>query len=266
MSVTGDDDKILVGEVTGKEIKSPFGDWNSYLVFTQGADSQLQGSSLSSIWVDNWHSLQSNGVDSSVPPSSVAVVGTPGGRPADGPKDLGGYSLGHNLCNKTDIDPVESLPFIEPSTVGLNNQADKLAKCSLLSAIAGGLVMEGDFPFEVVKFKLLGKQVSQSPRQVLADWGYHAALELYDAKDIIWREDFHLVGRALELLCPATQRCIEYGLQNMSQTSAEIMCNSIIGAMVRICRNVNHAGHMTNIQRTSAAARILVAMGCFILQ
>ena len=32
----------------------------------------------------------------------------------------------------------------------LNNQADKLAKCSLLSAIAGGLVMEGGFPFEVV--------------------------------------------------------------------------------------------------------------------
>jgi hypothetical protein len=34
----------------------------------------------------------------------------------------------------------------------LNYQADKLAKCSLLSAIAGGLVMEGDFPFEVLKF------------------------------------------------------------------------------------------------------------------
>jgi hypothetical protein len=46
----------------------------------------------------------------------------------------------------------------------LNNQADKLEKCSLLSAIAGGLVMEGDFPFEVIKFKLLGKRVSRSPR------------------------------------------------------------------------------------------------------
>jgi hypothetical protein len=76
----------------------------------------------------------------------------------------------------------------------LNNQADKLAKCSLLSAIATGLVMEDDFPFEVVKFKLLGKRVSRSPRQVLdADWGYREPLELYDTKDIIWREDFHLV-------------------------------------------------------------------------
>jgi hypothetical protein len=54
--------------------------------------------------------------------------------------------------------------------------------------------MEGDFPFEVIKFKLAGKRVSESPQQALeADWGYHAALELYDAKDIIRREDFHLV-------------------------------------------------------------------------
>jgi hypothetical protein len=76
----------------------------------------------------------------------------------------------------------------------LNDQADKLAKCSLLSAIAGGSVMESDFPFEIVKFKLLGKRVSGSPRQVLeADLGYCPALELYDTKDIIWKEDFHLV-------------------------------------------------------------------------
>jgi hypothetical protein len=54
--------------------------------------------------------------------------------------------------------------------------------------------MESDFSFEVVKFKLLGKQVSGSPRQALeVEWGYCVALELYDAKDIIWREDFHLV-------------------------------------------------------------------------
>ncbi len=54
--------------------------------------------------------------------------------------------------------------------------------------------MEGDFPFEVVKFKLSGKRVSGSPWQVLKmDWGYRAALELYDTKDISWMEDFHLV-------------------------------------------------------------------------
>ncbi len=116
-SVSGDNNKILVGEVTDKEIKTPFGDWNSYLFFTQGADSQLQGNSLSSIWVDDWRSLQSNNGDSSVPLSSVAVVGTPGGWPVDGPKDSGRNSLGHNLCNKTDVDPIESLPFIGPGTV-----------------------------------------------------------------------------------------------------------------------------------------------------
>jgi hypothetical protein len=93
------------------------GDWNSYLFFTQGVDSQLPKSSLSSIQVNNWCSLQSNGRDSSVPPSSVAAVGALGGRPAVGPKDLGGNSLGHNLCNKTDDDSAECLPFIGLGTV-----------------------------------------------------------------------------------------------------------------------------------------------------
>jgi hypothetical protein len=41
----------------------------------------------------------------------------------------------------------------------LNNQADKLAKVALVSVIAGGPVMEGDFPFKVVKLKLLGQRV-----------------------------------------------------------------------------------------------------------
>jgi hypothetical protein len=41
----------------------------------------------------------------------------------------------------------------------LNDQANKLAKVAVLLAIAGGPVMEGDFPFEVVKLKLLGQRV-----------------------------------------------------------------------------------------------------------
>ncbi len=45
----------------------------------------------------------------------------------------------------------------------------------------------------------------------------------------------------MEPLCPATQRCTGYGLQNMFLTSAEITCNSITGAMERICQNTNHA-------------------------
>jgi hypothetical protein len=41
----------------------------------------------------------------------------------------------------------------------LNNQANKWAKVALLLVIVGGPGMEGDFPFEVVKLKLLGQRV-----------------------------------------------------------------------------------------------------------
>jgi hypothetical protein len=64
----------------------------------------------------------------------------------------------------------------------------------LLSAIAGGLLMEGDFPFEPTRFKLSGKRVCTSPQQSLEkDWGYQTAQSLYAKKDIIRKEDFHLV-------------------------------------------------------------------------
>ncbi len=76
----------------------------------------------------------------------------------------------------------------------LNHQADKLAKGSLLSAIDGGHTMEGDFPFEIVKLKLSGKRVSGSPWEALeADWVYWAAWALYESKNIIRQENFHLV-------------------------------------------------------------------------
>jgi ribonuclease HI len=76
----------------------------------------------------------------------------------------------------------------------LNDQADRLAKAALLSAIAGGHVMTGDFPFEVVKLEISGKRVRGSPRLALdADWGYRYARKLFHEKDIVCREDFHLV-------------------------------------------------------------------------
>jgi hypothetical protein len=76
----------------------------------------------------------------------------------------------------------------------LNQQSDILAKDSLVSAIAGGLLMEGDFPFEPTRFKLSGSRVCSSPRQSLEkDWGYQTAQSLYAKKDIIQKEDFHLV-------------------------------------------------------------------------
>ncbi len=76
----------------------------------------------------------------------------------------------------------------------LNDQADKLVKTALLSAIAGGHVMTGDFPFEVVKLEISGKWVRGSPRQALdSDWGFWSARELFHEKNILSRDDFHLV-------------------------------------------------------------------------
>jgi hypothetical protein len=69
-----------------------------------------------------------------------------------------------------------------------------LAKDSLVSAIARGLLMEGNFPFEPTRFKLSGSRVCSSPRQSLEkDWGYRTAQALYAEKSIIQKEDFHLV-------------------------------------------------------------------------
>jgi len=68
----------------------------------------------------------------------------------------------------------------------LNHQADILAKEALVSAIAGGLLMEGDFPFEPIRFKLSGARVCSSTRQSLEkDWGYQIVRTLYAEKDIL---------------------------------------------------------------------------------
>ncbi len=45
----------------------------------------------------------------------------------------------------------------------LNHQADLLAKAALMSGLEGGSIMEGDFPFKPVRFKLSGNRVSGSP-------------------------------------------------------------------------------------------------------
>jgi hypothetical protein len=55
----------------------------------------------------------------------------------------------------------------------LNDQADKLVKRALLSAIAGGSTIKVYLPFEVVKLTLSGWKVCGSPHLALkADWGY----------------------------------------------------------------------------------------------
>ncbi len=68
----------------------------------------------------------------------------------------------------------------------MNNQADKLAKASLLHAILGGNVIKGDFLFELVKIKVSGKQVSGSPCQALeSGWGCRPAQSFFSKKDKI---------------------------------------------------------------------------------
>jgi hypothetical protein len=76
----------------------------------------------------------------------------------------------------------------------LNDHADKLAKDSLLLAMAGSPIIDGDFPLEPVRLKMSGERVSGSPRQALEwDWGYRTARTLYAKKGIIHAKDFPLV-------------------------------------------------------------------------
>jgi hypothetical protein len=76
----------------------------------------------------------------------------------------------------------------------LNNHADKLAKNALLLAIGEGATFERDFLYESVLLKLLGTRVKGLVRHALeANWGYHAAQEIYDSRNIIRKEDFHIV-------------------------------------------------------------------------
>ncbi len=69
-----------------------------------------------------------------------------------------------------------------------------LSTDSLLSALNGAPVMEGDFPFEPIRFKLSGQSVSGSPCLALElDWGYCIAKSLFNEKNIIRAGDFDLV-------------------------------------------------------------------------
>ncbi len=93
------------------------GDWNSYLPFAHWVDTQSLEYPSSSIQLDNWRSLKSDGGDLSALPSLGDAKHAVGGRPAVGPKEMDGKLLGHNLCNKTDVDSIESLPLVGPGTV-----------------------------------------------------------------------------------------------------------------------------------------------------
>jgi hypothetical protein len=93
------------------------GDWNSYLPFTHWADSQLLENPSSNIQLDDWHSLKSDGRNLSTLPSFLDAECALACRPAVGPEDSDSNFLGHNLCNKTDVESIESPPLIGPGTV-----------------------------------------------------------------------------------------------------------------------------------------------------
>ncbi len=76
----------------------------------------------------------------------------------------------------------------------LNQQADLLAKDSLLAGLHGAPLIDGDFPFAPVLVKISGIRVCGSPRHALeVNWGYRMAKSLFDEKGIVCAEDFHLV-------------------------------------------------------------------------
>jgi hypothetical protein len=61
-----------------------------------------------------------------------------GGRPAVGPKEMNGKCLGHNLCNTTDVDSVESPPLVGLGTVatGTSHHAPP-RKVTLAKSLSG---------------------------------------------------------------------------------------------------------------------------------
>jgi hypothetical protein len=103
------------------------GDWNSHLPFAHWVDTQLLENPSSAIQLDNWHSLKSDGRDSSALPSFLDAKRALDCRPAVRHKRLDDNFLGHNLFNKTDIDSIESPPLIGPGTV-----ATATARCTSL--------------------------------------------------------------------------------------------------------------------------------------
>jgi hypothetical protein len=114
----------------------------------------------------------------------------------------------------------------------LNNQANKLAKQSLLHVILGGAVIKGDFPFKLVKIKVFVTRVSGSPRLALElNWGYSTMLTLFSNKQLVRREDFHLVwwdglGAAMALYSKMYQVSLTKHVSDFAAT----MCSSTIGS------------------------------------
>jgi hypothetical protein len=94
------------------------GYWTSYLPFATWADTQSLENPSSTIQLDDWLSLKSDGGDSSAPLSFLDAEHALDCRPAVETKGLDGNILGHKLCNKTDVDSVQSPQLIGgPGTI-----------------------------------------------------------------------------------------------------------------------------------------------------
>jgi hypothetical protein len=85
-------------------------------LFAQWADSQMLENPSSTIRLDDWRSLKSDGGDLSALLSLLNAECALACRPAVEPRDLDSNFLGHNLCNKTDVDSISSPPLIRPGT------------------------------------------------------------------------------------------------------------------------------------------------------
>ncbi len=92
--------------------------------------------------------------------SSVVAECALGCRPAVRPKDSDSNSLGHDMCNKTDVDSVESIPFIGLDTVvTAASHCASPRKVSLAKSLSGHpnmfLTMRACMPAKVAAAQVL---------------------------------------------------------------------------------------------------------------
>jgi hypothetical protein len=146
----------------------------------------------------------------------------------------------------------------------LNHKADRLAKDALLSAISRGPIMEGNFPFELVRLWLSGERVCRSPRQALEwDRGYKTARMLYADKGIIRGEDFDLIwwnGLRVAMACyPKMYKVwLTKHISDCGGTNVQLYYRSRGGTP----RSVNSVAPQMSTPAISAPDRILARTVC----
>ena len=76
----------------------------------------------------------------------------------------------------------------------INIMVDRLAKKALIAAFMSGNFIDSNFPFEQVRVIVGGHKLTGSPKKAFErHWSTQAAREFFHRKDIVSKEDFHLV-------------------------------------------------------------------------